>query len=427
MNSQQRQLLESAIQLLHRVIGLDDAITDFATIQRGKFRIEGDDRRELAFPTDAKTPHPNGQDVLKEINEMLLKMNVELNARLRKDGRYEIRPIVNGKRISVYGRTAEELECKYRAKLKGGKLQVQPKSCTLFSWLDEWIEVYKKPNVAPSTYRNIEQCVRNHIKPYLKDKPLNRYDMTELTQALNQITLPRMKKYTRGIMREAFACAVTVGKLKTSPAQNLLPVKHIPKKGKAIPLLELQDMIVASSSKLRHDVLRYFLFCLFAGTRRDEALNLKREHLDFKNRIIYIPGTKTEGSNRRIPMFPILEKLVMSSSTDSPYVFPIGKYHANTDFPIFRGKNTDVKLHWLRHTFGTVQICICGIPANTVALWLGHADAATTMRIYTHPEDLAPDIYYSGTYSEPEKHEILQERYNAIISIAERLLDLPQV
>lgn len=411
MNNQQRALIESALELLHRVIGMDDAINDFAVLQRGKFRIEG------------PTP-PVPCTTLEEINEMLLKMNVELNARLRKDGRYEIRPIVNGKRISIYGRTAEELERKYRKALKGGKIIVQPKSCTLFSWLDEWMDVYKKPNVAPSTYRNIEQCVRNHIKTHLKDKPLNRYDMTELTQALNCVTLPRMKKYTRGILREAFACAVTVGKLKSSPAANLLPVKHVVKKGKAIPLRELYEMIDNAGTVLQRDVLRYYMFCLFAGTRRDEALNLKREHLDFKNRIIYIPGTKTENSNRRIPMFPMLEKLVAG---ESDFVFPIGKYHANTDFRTFRGKNTDIKLHWLRHTFGTFQICVCGIPANTVALWMGHADAATTMRIYTHPEDLAPDIYYSGAHSEPEKLAILTERYNAIISLVERILDLPQV
>ena len=40
MNNQQRALIESALELLHRVIGMDDAINDFATLQRGKFRIE---------------------------------------------------------------------------------------------------------------------------------------------------------------------------------------------------------------------------------------------------------------------------------------------------------------------------------------------------------------------------------------------------
>ena len=124
-------------------------------------------------------------------------------------------------------------------------------------------------------------------------------------------------------------------------------------------------------------------------------------------------------------MFPILEKILRAGNVNSEYVFPIGKYHANKDFTIFRGTKTEIKLHWLRHTFGTIQICVCGIPANTVALWLGHADAATTMRIYTHPEDLAPDIYYSGGISEVEKRVILQERYNKIISIAEDFLSIP--
>ena len=87
----------------------------------------------------------------------------------------------------------------------------------------------------------------------------------------------------------------------------------------------------------------------------------------------------------------------------------------------------DTVLHWLRHTFGTVNVCVLGINVNTVSLWMGHADPSTTMKIYTHPEDLAPDIFFSGMYSEDEKMQILRERYNRIVSKAESLLELPPI
>lgn len=121
-------------------------------------------------------------------------------------------------------------------------------------------------------------------------------------------------------------------------------------------------------------------------------------------------------------MFPILEKIIRATDQRTKKVFPLSQHGTDEYFKKFRGKNTDAVLHWLRHTFGTVQICAFKIPANTVAKWMGHSDASTTMDIYTHPEDLAPDIYYSGLYSEDEKTEILKERYNNIISRLEKLL-----
>ena len=362
---------------------------------------------------------------LKEFNEMLIKLKIEFTARQRPDGRYEIRPNINGKRVSIYGFTPDEISKKYKSLIRGAKSNdVESKSkASLFVWLDEWCEIYKKPNVAKNTYLALTRCIASHIKTNFRDKPLNKYTSTELTQGLNKIESTRMRKYTRGILRDAFQRAVYAGLLKESPAQNLLPVKHISKKGKAIPLSELREMLQNAGEKLDKDAMRYFLFCLFAGTRRDEALNLTGGDCDFKNKIIYIRGTKTEGSNRRLPMFPILEKILRTANAGKgEKVFKIGKHRADDDFKIFRGAESCAVLHWLRHTFGTVKICVESIPANTVALWMGHSDAATTTNIYTHPEDLAPDIYYSGQHSETEKMAILNERYNKIISLAENLL-----
>lgn len=354
---------------------------------------------------------------------MLVELNIKLKARERPDGRFEIRPTIGGKRVSVYGHSADELSRNLEKTLRAHK-KIPPKSkITLFAWLDEWLEIYKKPNVAKNTYSNLEQCVRKHIKGGLSDKPLNRYDMTELTQMLNKIESTRMRKYARGTLKDAFKCAVTVGHIKESPAQNLLPVKHVSKKGEAIPLLDLNEIIPNAIEKIPRKSWLYFLFCLFSGARREEAVNLRVSDCDFKNRIIHIRGTKTEGSYRRIPMFPILEKILNAAGGEQfEKIFKIGLHRADDDFKKFKKEGSSATLHWLRHTFGTVQICVFGIPANTVSLWMGHSDAATTMGIYTHPENLAPDIYYSGLYSESEKLEILQTRYNEIISTVEKLL-----
>lgn len=357
---------------------------------------------------------------------MLVELNISLKARRRADGRFEIRPTIGGKRKSIYGESAEELARKYRAILNDKKPRAEraKSSMTLFQWFEEWTEVYKKPNVAKSTYLNIVRCIDKHLKPKLENKSLARYTMTELTKALNSIESPRMRLYARGVLRDSFSCAVLAGKLSSSPAVNLLPVKHTVKKGKAFALSDLAEMIEGAVEQIPRSMLLYFLFCFFVGARRTEAVNLRFEDCDFKNRIVYIRGTKTVGSNRRVPMFPIVEKILRATGAKKgEKVFKIPLARIDDEFRAFRGEEREGVQHWLRHTFGTLQICMNGIPANTVALWMGHADASTTMDIYTHPEDLAPDIYFSGHYSEGEKLEILKERYNRIISIVEKMLE----
>ena len=418
MDSYERNLLDNVLDLLHKLAGYADANRDYRPILR-------------FVPKTKPSTTTADYNTLQEIQKMLVELNLSLKVRLRKDGRYEIRPTIDGKKVSIYGKTAEELHQKYSAALKArGKGRIETKSkVKLFAWLDDWVEIYKKPNVAKNTYGNLKRCIEKQIKGTLENKPINRYTVQELTKALNSIESTRMRKYARGTLRDAFACAVTVGHLKENVVDRVAPVKHITKKGKAIPLLELATMIDrAAASELRPRTLHYYFFLLLSGARRDEALAIRGGDFDLQNKIVYIHGTKTQGSDRRLPMFPLLEKIFEKyKPTKFEKLFPVGKHSVNDDFKFFRGEKEDVVPHWLRHTFGTIQICVHGIPANTVALWMGHADASTTMDIYTHPEDLAPDIYFSGTYSESEKQEILRQRYNLIVSKIETLLKLPPI
>ncbi len=426
MDNHEYSVIKTVLKLLHELIGTEDARRDFKPILRFA--------DEIPFPKTGKNdvfslPSSKIKITLEEVNIMLIELNIKLKARERKDGRFEIRPTIDGKKVSIYGRTAEELKAKYERALKHRGKAAEPKSkIKLFAWLDDWVEIYKKPNVASSTYQNLKHCIQKHVKGTLTDKPINRYTVQELTQALNKIESTRMRQYARGTLRDAFACAVTVGHLKENVAAKLAPVKHISKKGKAIPLLELSEMIDNAAGNIIPGILHYYFFLLCSGARRDEALELRGRDFDLKNKIIYIHGTKTQGSDRRLPMFPILEKILQRyKPTTFEKLFNVSKHRVNEDFGIFRGSMSNAVPHWLRHTFGTIQICILGIPANTVALWLGHADASTTMDIYTHPEDLAPDIYFSGAYSEGEKLDILRQRYNEIVSKIEKMLELPPI
>ncbi len=151
---------------------------------------------------------------------MLVQLKIKAKARHRSDGLYEIRPLIDGKRISIYGKTAEAIAKKYEkaltARSKAPKNEKKVK-ISLYAWLDEWLDVYKKPNVAQNTYNNLRRCVEKHLKGTLEDKALTAYTLTELTAALNRIETTRMRKYARGTLMAALACAVTAGHSRPLP------------------------------------------------------------------------------------------------------------------------------------------------------------------------------------------------------------------
>ena len=157
------------------------------------------------------------------------------------------------------------------------------------------------------------------------------------------------------------------------------------------------------------------------GTRRNEALDVKLEDVDFENKVLTIHGTKTDGADRDIPLTPLVEKLLksVSKTIDGNKFFSITSNRASNLCHKYFKKH---KLHDLRHTFGTIQICVEKINAKTVSIWMGHSTVDTTLRIYTHPEQLDKGTFLRGDLTEDEKNHVYKLKYAEILSIIEAYL-----
>ena len=211
-------LLDEATERINALIGAANARNAVSEYRQSQFTFVPTEKEK------SKLPESNSSNSLslEELNEMLITLNIKFKAKLRKDGLYEITPTIGGKRVSIYGHSAEELASKYRKKIRQAKkvtstkaknLQKKKSDCmTLFAWFDEWLTVYKKPSVSKSTFLNLSRCIKKHIRPHLKDRPMDEYTMTELTTALNRIASTRMRKYARGVFprrqAEKELCAV---------------------------------------------------------------------------------------------------------------------------------------------------------------------------------------------------------------------------
>lgn len=171
-----------------------------------------------------------------------------------------------------------------------------------------------------------------------------------------------------------------------------------------------------ADSKILYIHKCYSIFVYLTGTRRNEALALTTEDVQ---KILHINGTKTDGSDRYVPLLPLVEKLLKSITPKDGKYFPFSEYVADTTFKKYGAPH---KLHDLRHTYGTIQICVNKLDIKTVSLYMGHSTVETTLRIYTHPEQLDRETFLNGSLKEEEKLEILRKEYAEILAIIEDFL-----
>lgn len=249
---------------------------------------------------------------------------------------------------------------------------------TLHAWLDEWVTAYKAPNVKPLTLYALDVAIRLHIKPKLPNIALNRINGLTLQKYFTSLGESRTRETVYQILSASFKQAQELKILADNPMSAVKIPKHTRKQGNALTIQEETAFIRQIE---QHKLRSYFLFLLYSGTRRSEALALKAEDIDRKNNVIHIRGTKTKESDRYIPLFDKLSALLVDLKPDnSGFYFP---YRPDYPTHAFKKLCPSHKLHDLRHTFAT-RCLEAKIPLKVVQIWLGHTEIDTTADIYTH-------------------------------------------
>ncbi|MCL2796494.1 MAG: site-specific integrase [Firmicutes bacterium] len=255
-----------------------------------------------------------------------------------------------------------------------------PVACpyTLHAWLDEWLKAYKAPSVKPATLYTLDVAIRVHIKPNLPDVALNLITGLQLQKFLTVIAQSRTREAVYNVLKGSFRDAHGLKLIPDNPMTAVKIPAHVREKGSNLNRSELAAFLAAIRG---HKLEPLFLFLLHSGARRGEALTLNARDIDFKNARLHLRGTKTERSDRIIPLFANLASLLAKIKPDSDgYYFRCCPRWATRTFKKFCPAH---KLHDLRHTFATT--CLeAGMPLKVVQIWLGHAEIDTTANIYSH-------------------------------------------
>lgn len=215
----------------------------------------------------------------------------------------------------------------------------------------------------------------------MKDVLLCKLSGLDIQKALNKISSSRIKKYTYNVFNNSLKQALKLGFIKNDIMLSVENVSHKYNVGQSLTVQQ-QDNFLKIIKGNKFELL--YKFYILSGCRRSEAILLKWSDIDFKNKLIHICGTKTDGSDRFLPLFPAIQKIFDLLPKNTETVFDTTVDAVKSNFKRLKLKyNLPFKLHDLRHTFAT-RCLENGISMKTIQHWLGHSRLETTANIYTH-------------------------------------------
>ncbi len=385
------------------------------------------DNGDLGEKIDLKKP------IMEAIQDMIIELKLSGSLRQRKDGLFEFRHQIFG---STYGRSEEEIrekllikiqaEKSYLAKARKKKKQkpALPKTPLFSEFYETEYLPYKQKSrkrLAKSTVSGYETNVK-FLKKSNYDKPLAEYNSLEIEDFLYKIPQTRKRQIMQGFMNNVFCRAVVKRIITINPCEAIEAMQHNTQEGTALEFIEQRAFFgtLFGHKKLKILYKYYLIFVYLTGCRRNEALYLLHDDVDFERKMIHISGTKTDGSDRYIPLLPIVEKLLKKINPVRDRFFNMS---CNKADDIFRECIENHKLHDLRHSFGTIQYYCNDIDIKTLSLWLGHSNISTTLDVYTHPEQLDRAVFLRGDLSPKEKKAIMKAQYDDIIDMITKFLE----
>ncbi|MFM5701045.1 tyrosine-type recombinase/integrase [Aeromonas caviae] len=266
----------------------------------------------------------------------------------------------------------------------------------------KFMEDYSKKRNKPSTQEGYQGVIDRCIIPLLgrkKVQDVKRPDIAGLMEKLAHKQTEANKAF--GVLRKMFNMAEVWG----FRPDGTNPCRHVPMypPGKPTRLITDDEMVrlFRHLDHLEAEGLENYVIPLairlqfeFAG-RRSEIVSLKWDWLDFENRRVVWPDSKTGGMSK--PMSEDAYRLLSTAPRQegSPYVLPspndptrhltYGEYYGGWCRALKAACVPHVGTHGIRHRSAT-DIANSGIPVKVGMALTAHKTVAMFMR-YVHTED----------------------------------------
>lgn len=309
------------------------------------------------------------------------------------------------------------------ALLNGQSKQVEQSQMTISQWLDIWFETYNNGWEVTSRLQR-KDAIENQMKPLLGKYKLNKLDRTTYKREYINVLLKTYKASTVALFHRLFKIAINAAvEDEIIPRNRFNRITIEQSNDKLDNFLTAEELnTLLNVAKKHEDVTNYTLILLlaFTGMRKGEALGLKWNNINFKDKTITVERTrdgygartpKTKNSYRTVKVDGILIKQLeqyltwckelkfsygLKVDSEKDYVFishkdgsPVGTdtlyYAFNCLYEKMEQEGIKIKRitpHGLRHTHATVLINN-GIPPKTIADRLGNT-VEMIYTVYTH-------------------------------------------
>ncbi|SDB67788.1 site-specific integrase [Butyrivibrio sp. INlla16] len=300
------------------------------------------------------------------------------------------------------------------------------RNITISDYTDHFLSK-KKREVADTTYESYVHR-GNRIKSFFGDTKVKDVNEIMVENFLDNMFIaydvqPRTVKDTKvflgGVMDQAFKDGIIAyNPVKGVVINKKLASEHIKDKTEDDEFFSYEEAQLFLSGIKEHELYELFYVTLFFGLRREEVLGLRWQAIDFKNKLMKINHTvtkgttvtranttKTESSAREYPltdeqidMFLKLKekennnrKLCGNSYIESDYIFKhvdgslFYPDHPTKTFRKLIKKMPElpqnITFHGLRSSCVSILVHQ-NMDVKSIQKWVGHADYATTLKIY---------------------------------------------
>lgn len=317
---------------------------------------------------------------------------------VRKDGSYQGKyKDASGKWHTVCDKDPEKLFYRIEELKK-------PKPPTFGDLIDAWQAEHDAETAFKTAESYIAPCRR--LKEELGDILAEEVTPLELQNFLNRMARRKYSKRTvqlhLTVIRLVYQRAVLLGILPVDTSAVLSIPKGLSAQRREVPKDAALAAVLASE---KEEMGPFALTLYYTGLRRGEALALRYEDIDRKERIIHVRRAlqftpnypemkepKTEAGVRDVHYPEALNKILPKKKSGPVFPGPDGKSYMNKGNFIYRWQKYceaighDITCHQLRHYYATAMY-EAGVPVIAAQAQLGHKNASTTMGIYTHLRD----------------------------------------
>lgn len=394
----------------------------------------------------------------------------------KSNGRYEARYVDRfGKRRSISGADLKDVKKRFNEAIYENEKEVNVRcNLKLDEWYEKWMSIYKYDTIRNNTRRNYNQVYKKHISPYLGNFYINDITNMKIRELIKNLDKQgygfETKNKVRILLVDMFNKAIFDEFLRKNPAKGITLKNDSENDVRVLSIEEQKDFFDCCKGTFYDN---FFNVAVLTGMRIGEIAALRREDIDFNNKIISVNRTlvyqkyenddkktfhfelpKTKTSFRTIPINKqceihlkkqCLQKNVVRSKApaekkvEKQYEDLLFTTKFNTpinsqimcdaikkivnEMNLTRDVTEEIlpfSCHCFRHTFAT-RCFESGIQPKTVQSYLGHATLQMTMDLYTsvlkehgisEMERLDNTIESLGE----NEDEIIQKKYDKLAS-----------